>query len=356
MKAKYTALLLACILTTTGHAEDTTTNEVNHLILEELRGIRVSLDRIADELSEYQKANKAQKAIQNLSVDPMQFTPRGPDIAALAELSLPNDPSPDEVKKYILDIVSASQRQNSFCDSDPQVALLTHIGSENLALLIDSLTYARSMNDYHVERAIVRLANESNKALVLDALPIHHELISAIIQRGWEKDARDILLTELQNTGEHLPTEWIQAVAILDDSESYPLLRNYFINGQNRSWTYKVIKHLPIEDISGAVAEAWQRSKYDYDGNRICMANIAVEYGHLDALAILIDSLICATPNSRWSNPEVRPTVLRYTGFRGSNDALARWFETNRDLLRFDQNTKKYVIDKEVEENSPDKE
>lgn len=350
MRAQHIASLLACLLATTVYATDATTNDTGGLILEELRSIRSSLDRIADELSELRTVDERRKAVQSLSVDYPAFTRQGPDIATLADLTLPDDPSPKEVKQYILDIVSASQGQNTFSDRDPQVALLTRVGRENLPLLIEALSYARSMNDYHIKRAIVNLADESNKSLILDSLPIHQDLVTAVIQHGWEEDARDILLTELKNTGQYLPTEWIQAAASLNDPESYPLLRDYFINGQNRSWTYKAIKHLPIEDMPGAVAEAWQRSKYGDDCNRIYMAIIAVKYGHLDALAVLVDSLTSGTPDSYWSSQEARPAVLRHTGFRGSNSELGRWFEANRDQLRFDAESCKFIMATDVEQ------
>lgn len=344
MRTQYTASLLACILATTIHAKDITTNETGVLILEELRSIRASLDRIADELSDLRAADEKRKSVQRLSVDYSSFNRQGPDMDKLAEVALSDDPSPEEVKQYILDIVSASQGQNTFSDRDPQVALLTRVGRDHLPLLIEALSYSRSMNDYHVRKAIVNLADEGNKSLIFEALPIHQDLVTAVIQHGWEGDAKDILLTELKSTGQYLPTEWITAVARLNDPESYPLLRDYFINGQNRSWTYRAIEHLPIKDMAGAVEEAWKRSKYSHDSNRNYMAVIAVRYGHLDALEALVDMLTFGTPDGYWSSREARPAVLRYTDFRGSNSELEHWFNTHREQLRFDPKISKFVI------------
>ncbi len=129
----------------------------------------------------------------------------------------------------------------------------------------------------------------------------------------------------------------------LNDPATYPLLRDYFINGQNRYWTYKEIKNLPIEDMAGAVAEAWQNSKNGDDCSRQYMALAALPYGHVDAFEALIDML--GDPGNRWITTKSRPAILQVVDFRGSNAELVEWFATHRDQLRFDTETKKFVVD-----------
>ncbi len=348
MKVLYITLILASFLTTISYADNASTDDTR-LMLNELREIRSLLNRIADELSEIRSENEKRKAVQQLSADAAFYSRQGPDIAKLADLTLPDDASPDEVKKYILDIIASSQGQKTFSDRDPQVAMLTKVGPQNLPLLIEALSYSMSMNSFHIERAIINLADESNKSLILDSLPIHHNLVKTVIQNGWEVDAREILLTELKIPGQYLPIEWISAVASLNDSESYKLLRDYFINGMNRSWTYKTIQHLPIENMPGAVEDAWHRSQHEHGYNRISMAAIAVKYGHLDALEALVESLTSETHDGYWIAQEARPAVLRHTSFTGSNEELKNWFLANRSLLRFDPDKKKFVVDKKVE-------
>lgn len=254
MKIQRIVLLLAFLLATTAYTEDRITGETGALILEELKGMRASLDRMAEELSELRLAEKARKSAQCLSVGQAAFIARGPDIANLADLTLSDNPNPDEVKMYILDIVNASPGQNAFSSRDPQVELLTQIGQKNLPLLIEVLSYVVGLkNDFYIKQAIVNLADENSKSMILGVLPIHQDLIEVVIRHGWEEDAKDILLTELKNTEQDLPSGWIQAVASLNDPESYPLLRDYFINGPNSSSTYKSIKHLPIKDMDEAV-------------------------------------------------------------------------------------------------------
>ena len=92
--------------------------------------------------------------------------------------------------------------------------------------------------------------------------------------------------------------------------------------------------------------KAWNRSRYGDDCNRLYMATVAVQYGHLDALEALIDALVSADPKSEshWLPQQARPAVLRATDFRGANTELESWFRANRNALRFDADAKKFVV------------
>ncbi len=276
----------------------------------------------------------------------MPFDRKGADHDALAKITLPDNPSSEQLNQYISDIVAASSGQNSFSTEDPQTAMLAKIGRENISLLIAKIPESPSWSSasYYLVEAVARLASESNKTLIFNALPTKKELVKVVVKKGWELDARDILIQGLKDGG-NLSTEWINTVATLRDKESYPLLRNYFINGNIRSWTYKAIKNLPIENLSGAVAQAWERSQYAHSYERNSMAVIAAEYGHLDALAVVIDALMSEESKDYWLSQEARPALLRCTGFFGTNEEFVEWFKLNKNRLRFNPETKKFEVD-----------
>jgi len=315
----------------------------NDAMLSELRDIKASLGRIENDIAEGRK--EAAKPLPMLSSS--SFSSRKANPRELSKIKLPENPTQEQVREYIRDIQLATKGQNSFSNSDPQVAMLTRVGSENIPLLIAALSLGSGTSSYHLRYAIINLADGSNKAVILEALPIYHELVSAVVNRGWVKDARDILLMELKVSGQRLPTEWIQTVALMNDEESYPLLREYFINASNRSSTYKAICYLPIEDLDGAVAEAWERSRSDQEYERTSMAMIAAEYGHLDALTVLIEGLPYGSI-SEYRISDARGAIMKSTDFRGSNDELAEWFKLNKDQLTFDLKTKKFVVGKDA--------
>jgi len=336
---------MAVAICQAANAQDIRTNDINQATLQELGRIRVALERIAENLGQLTTNETQRRAFSKAYLGDDAFQARGPDLEQLSRIKLPEPADPAQVRKYIRAIVAASQGQNSWSDRDPQVAMLTKVGTANIPLLIEALSLNGAPSDTHIVKAVVILADDTSKPVILEALPIHHDLVTAVIKRGWEKDAQPILLTELKNAGEFLPEEWIQAVVNLNDPESFPLLRTYFINGMNNANTYNMIKRLPIQDLPAAVAEAWKRCKYENVYLRQGMAIVALEYGHVDALASLIDLLASGEMNlPEWSN-QVRSAVLKYVEFRGSNEDLVQWFQKNRDKLRFDPKAKKFVTD-----------
>ncbi|HBA82930.1 MAG TPA: hypothetical protein DCZ95_02435 [Verrucomicrobia bacterium] len=318
------------------------TNDVNVMILQELQQIRASLAKISDEVAALRKESEDKKKISQMAGFDGMGSMSGPNIEKLAKIEWINSTDPEQIKKYIIDIILSSQGQRSWSDRDPQVAMLAKVGSANLPELINAMSMTDSMNNYHVLQAIEILASDKHKTLILENLPLHHELVKTISKKGWEEDARATLLTELKNKGQYLPTEWIAAVASLQDPESYPLLREYFISGHNPYWTYKAIKDLPIEDLEGAVLEAWERNKHD-DCNGSYLAMIAMEYGRQDALEAVLSVLTAEEPHNSWTSREMRPKLLKCVDVRGSNDDILKWYEANKDTLRFDKETKKFV-------------
>ncbi len=352
MKRKREMLLAVFALTVMAHVNYAGSQEPGAEIIDELRAIRAVVEELRDQIADMTKQRELPDKARRVTSWDHSFTRRGPDIAALSDIALPDRGDPEQVKSYIRTIASVSQGQNTFSDRDPQIRMLIDLGEESVPVLLESMRHSHGMNDYHIRRAIVLLASEKNKDLILDALPLHPELVSAVLQQGWAADARDTLITELKNTRQYLPTEWIQAVASLRDPETYPLLTEYFVEGQNRAFTYKAIRSLPIENMSEVVERAWKRSKYGDEYARISMAIIALEFGQLDALEALADALTHESTDSVWLVREARPAVLRHTDFRGANSELMQWFRENQEDLEFNPDSRRIEKRKVAEQET----
>lgn len=322
-------------------------------ILEELRAIRVAVEALREDVAALKEQRAATERSVPLPSRGPSFSSQGPDIATLRAIELPDKDDPEQVKEYISAIVRTSLGQNTYSDRDPQVRMLIDLGEENVPLMIDSLRFSSGMNNYHLRRAIVHLASERNKDVILEALPLYPELVSAVVRQGWGTDARDTLIMELRSI-RSLPTEWIQAVASLRDPETYPLLVEYFVEGPNRSFTYRAIRDLPIESLDEAVEQAWNRTKRSHRHDRMSMAIIALEYGHVDALEVLVDALAHGGEDGTWPAREARPAVLRHTAFRGTNQEILAWFQAHRDSLVFDAESRRFEVQPSSEEDSAD--
>lgn len=263
---------------------------------------------------------------------------------SLDKLELPEQPSKAQVRQYIEKVLSGSESLTRFSSNDPRVRKLRRVGSGNVDLLIDFLDSDHESHFFLIS-AIKALANDSNKKSILDGLAINPELVEVVVQRGWEQDAKQTLVKELEDAGEYLPTEWIVAVARLRDPATYPLLRNYFVRGSNKHSTYEAIKYLPIEDLAGAVKDAWQASR-EFDTTESYMALIAAQYGHLDALEFLAQQWADLPENDEWFANQVRRVFAKITDFTGTGTDAPAWFKTHRDRLKFDPATKKFVTGK----------
>lgn len=273
---------------------------------------------------------------------------QGPTFQELSRILLPERPDRDQVRNYISLIAGASEGQQGFSCADPQVTMLAKVGKENLSLLLEALHTHPRLN-YPLEFAIAALADEHHRQLIVEALPDHPRLIYVIIRNGWEKDVRAVLLAELRShKNDSLPEGWLRAAANLKDPAMYPILLNHFVNGTDNYNAYQAIKDLPVGDLRAAVDKAWSRRERGAD---LGIAMVAALYGHMDALQLLIDEFLVEVGGGyrHWG---LRETFEQVFEFRGSEAAFAKWLKRQRDHLRYDPKSMKYVPDGTVAEKA----
>jgi hypothetical protein len=264
------------------------------------------------------------------------------NMEALDKIDLPDNPSKSDILKYFRQIVRATQNQRSFSESDPQVYMLLEVGHENLEYLVSY--NADHMVDMYFTAAIKELAQEEDKELILSYLPRKRDLVKVVVAKRWEVDAKQILTSELAELPQHLPTEWVSAVASFDEPCTYDSLKNYLIYGSNRSWTYKAIKNnTSIEDLKTTVGEAWENAKKAHsEWDKNSFAPIAASYGHVDALEVIVNSL--DSPSSGPSVYQPRKLMFQYSEIRGTNDEIRKWFKINKSNLVFNEEIEKFII------------
>ena len=266
----------------------------------------------------------------------------GANLEELDKISLPDNPTKNQVIEYIRKIGIVSSTQNTYSDSDPQVSMLTKIGNENLELLLKANLNHQS--EFYATPAIARLAQTKDKEIILKYLPFKKKLVKVVIQKGWEKDAKMILYNELRQIPPYLPTEWIQAIANLQEACIYEDLKQYMILGSNKSWTYEAIKLLPGIELDDAVSEAWKNAKRD-NWSKNSFAPIALAHGQSDAISVIIDSLD-SPPNDHNAVRYPRKHILQYTYATGSNNDIRNWYYKNKGNLYFDKEKQKYIVKK----------
>jgi hypothetical protein len=317
-------------------------------ILKELRALHESIDELTLRVQALEKkvgkAPGAPSAPMAFEASPEQRA----DPEVLAKITLPDNPTKEQVREYVGKIVAASQGQNIFSDRDPQVAMLAQVGPDNLDVLLDAYKAPGigAMGSYHVKYAIVRLAGPQHKDLVLAALPRIPELAQVVMTYGWQSDAKDALIGGLQTAREYLPDEWMQATASLHTPEAYEALKQYVITGpNNRSAAFEALQAAPGSgDLAPTVDKMWQTATSR--GNPWDMSQaalIAIPYGHVAALEYGMSSL--NDPNNQFMDSRrMRSLILRYTPARGSDQALFDWFDKNRANIVWDAAAKVYRV------------
>ncbi|MGD2175764.1 MAG: hypothetical protein PVJ27_10210, partial [Candidatus Brocadiaceae bacterium] len=270
--------------------------DAERAILQELRRLRESVEELSDQISALaEKLEEEEEAETDVALPPGLGAPeehRGPDMEALGEIKLPDDPTREEAEHYISHILEVSQRQNWFSNTDPQGPMLIAVGRENVDLLLDALlANRRLMGSMYLLGAINRLAGEEHKGSIIESLLYEPELVEVVVDHGWVQDAREELMHGLQEGYHHLPVEWVRAVASFEDPASYPPLKKQLIHGDDPRGIYEAIRNLPGIELEEAVAETWERARYQRRWVKREAAEVAVRYGHVDALGYLIRAL-----------------------------------------------------------------
>ena len=299
-------------------------------IYRELKEIRLILEKQAGKGGKEKRESRAISSGER----------RGADREALAKIKLPPNPTPEQVRGYVKAVLETSRDQNTFSKRDPQVEMLTRVGPEHLAILLEF--YRRNpQRSFHLKYAVNQLARAEHKEMILEALPDLPDLIEAVVDNGWVEDSRQTLIDKLRARPEHLPTKWIKAVASFKDPATYEDLKNYFISCSYPAMIYADLKALPGIDLADTVDQAWQRAKFGQEYQLTMMVPVAIECGHADALERAIEDLDKTTGNRVW---EARELVLRFTDARGSNDEIREWYKKNKDLIVFDPGKSRFVV------------
>lgn len=259
----------------------------------------------------------------------------GPDLARLDTIRLIHDANEDQAWAYVRDIVRASQGQRRRSSSDPQVGMLRELGADHMAILLQTLEMPTLQ--YYASAAVREAAGEPHKELIIGAL-LHHEQLIGVVQRnGWAGDARDTIMLGLQQGVDYIPRMWVQALAELEDPQTYDTLALALLQARCSKHYYLMIKDLPGIALDDAVAASWELVHTSPTHSRELreVSQIAVAHGHLGALEHLVSLLPSGAAVSTSRSEQVRRCILTCIDFEGTDDEIRSWIEQHRGMLRF---------------------
>jgi hypothetical protein len=314
-------------------------------ILSEIEAIKKRLDDIEKRL------DALEEEPQTPTFPPFRGPLDRPVPKTYADLKLPPNPTKKQAREYVLAIKKRLRGRTSWGSTDPEIRLLAKVGRKHVDVILDAIGSSRhGPFSSHAVDAIKMIAGEEHRQSIIDKLPICHGLVKVVLQKGWERHARQILLDELSEGSGWIPTEWITAVVRLRDPATYSALLDYLRTGNNPHMTYQELAglhDLTADGLDWAVSGMWERFKgkgsmhaFSRDG----AARIAAGHGHVDAFEHIV-GLLEKSGRSTWSvHMDLRAYVLSLVSFRGTNSEIRSWLETNRDRLAFDRAKKKYYV------------
>lgn len=301
------------------------------------------------------------------------------DAAALRKITLDDDPSREQVAKYIHEIMNVTQRQNMFSGSDPQRDMLAKVGPEHVDLLIEQLR-ENSMGDMYLMGALGELVSEIHKDLICELLPEVPDLWEFVESHNWVDDAKPILTAYLQDHPPAASTGLIREVASFGDPQTYDSLLWQLVHNNHPVSVYSAIRDAPGIDLEDAVNEMWLRhsnpanQQARFPGMRIGndlddIAVIAASHGHLPALDHFIEQMRRKNEQElgrndpreqlgripfagEWfdklswrgqtrSNAEMFRILLDYDGPR---QEMIDWYDEHRNELMFDRKKNKWAV------------
>lgn len=293
-----------------------------------------------------EKMANIEERLDHLHIDWLNrgFVERHHDSQGIEHLEFPGKGDRSAIREYVQNILATAKNKRSFSANDPEVEMLIRIGRENADILFDEMKNQPFPAAYYSVQALVQIADAEHKKDVLARLPHHRELVRVVLRLNWQEEARDVLL----NMGRgHSQIDWMHAIARLeDDAAKEKLLSLLRWPGRGR-WreAYETISELewiPDAERAEAVHEAWRQAQRISDPLKLRTAQIAIGYGHRDALGFLVKSLRAEDLNAH-QRGEFLPSLRVHTRSGYTAREILKWYDEYKDSLTFDVERRVFV-------------
>lgn len=319
--------------------------QVNPRDMQILKDLVIRMDKKIDLMRKEIKDLKEKLDEQEDSTDAdtnsfstMSRRSNGPNLKALNKIDLPEDPSKEDVLKYLRKMSAVTENQNSYAPSDLQVMMLKEIPSKYLETVLQF-----SGMQIHIGYAIPSMVREEHKKLAIENLVRNNNLVKAIIRYNWVDDAWKQLLNGLENK-QYLPREWVNIVLQQNKEDGNKAILTYVsknvdVNLFNNLKYSKVSK----DELKKAILRNWEAKRYGHAWQATQSALCAVQYGNKDALALIFKTISSTDRNSSYLKGQAIPVISQMLPYEGE---IVKWYNENKDALVFDEEEVKFKLQK----------
>jgi hypothetical protein len=272
----------------------------------------------------------------------------------LSQIVLPPDPSREQIKFYINQVLATSSNVGGGGQNDPRIGMLEKVGSRNVDLLVDA---AINQKNHFLIRAINSLAQSENKDQIIKGCLSNPDLMNIVISHGWQADAKTLLLGILETPSEYYPVSWITGIVSFNIPSTFDGLKNYYAEHPDYD-VMKELKTLQDFDIKGAVDLAWKKAQTDRYPQYGQLLMPAVEYGEPGVLDMAC-SILRGSDNYLKEQAKVafetytpvtgsKCEVIMQNGIMTSKEnrylEIATWYDQNKNNLTYDNQGKRFVF------------
>lgn len=271
------------------------------------------------------------------------------DPKTLENITLPENPTKEQVRSYIEAITLASAGQNIFGSTDPQIKMLEKVGHDNLDLLLEALSLPGS-GSFYLLPAIDRLAQPGDRDVIVASLPQIPKLIEVIQGHSWTDAAKPRIHEILAKKPGWVSGLLVKALASLRDPSTYDDLTIAFSRTYGKYTLFETLRTLPGFDVQKAVDAAWEFQKTpdrgyfpQSDPEDYATAILAAQYGHKDALDYLFKVYDAKVKIPR-GYPDATEAIRSAADIPSTEDP-ADWYRKSQATLHFDEAKKKFVAE-----------
>ncbi|MCP4155909.1 MAG: hypothetical protein GY757_49750, partial [bacterium] len=264
-----------------------------------------------------------------------------------SRVTLTDNSDAARVEAYIRQLLIAFLERNGRRFEDIESDMLAKVGPGHIQLLGDMGILYDSKS--YTMQAIKRIAGPESKEQILNILEDyyneHSNFFDIVCREGWDEELMDFLKEKLESeeAGDYL-VSWVKNGCCQPDRSLYPLIKSTFMklgNSYRCEQVFPWVKDLPGIDISDILPTLWTRNKHRNDDLTAAIIPSVMASGFPDALEVAVR---LAGSNDLCNCHDLWPNIRRYTDFKGKKKDIYQWYEQNKDRIKFDKKTNKYLI------------
>lgn len=260
----------------------------------------------------------------------------------LKSMKWPGVADPEAAQEFAREFM-AHQPHNYYRTQSRDVGkLLTDIGPEVVPFLLREAPFAGNTRRVVMRSVLRKLIRPEHRAEVIAAVGRDPELAGLVRRKGWEKDGATELAKLLPGRRKVLPGEALRVLSARATPDQYADLKWHAERCDRMlEYVYENLRKLEGFPYEETVRAAWKRARLQLVPDAE-LSPFAAEFGELDALHRFVRLMHTSKVEAR--EKRAFGILKDNLGITGTEAELKKWLVANAAKLRFDPDTKKYVL------------